>query len=430
MPGFDHSILTNVGWDALADALAGKRLAFVHMEAGNGDITGGDAQMMTMTQLVHKTMDVPITSFSDDGQGQVTLIGTLSSKNNPGVAFYFKELGVKATIDGGAELLYAVSSAGTGATTGDYIPASTEPSTVIQTIEIVVKIDRTITPTINIVAGGDVTAQNIGPGTAGAGLFRDKIGQVLNFKRIMSQTGLIQWTDLGDRISLDLGIPAGVIWEWGGSIPPTGWLLCDGAIRKRSDYPALYQAIGTTFGAGDGSTTFGIPDCRGRVTLGAGQGAGLTNRVLGGMGGEENHILTVAEMPIHSHSATQPAHNHGVNDPTHAHSVYDPTHAHSIADPGHQHSYIYGNTSYQNQPGLGASSTMVPPWFNNFSGWVGAAATNIGIYGAATGVAIYGAATNISIQYAQPGITVSNAGGGTSHNTMQPFLVINKIIKF
>src|SRR5215831_785411 len=118
MAGFDHSVLTDVGWDALADAISGKQLGFIHMEAGDGTITGGDSQMQTMTSLVHKVMDFPITSFSDDGQGQVTLIGTISSKNNTtGAPFYFRELGVKATIDGGTELLYTVANN----TTPDYI---------------------------------------------------------------------------------------------------------------------------------------------------------------------------------------------------------------------------------------------------------------------------------------------------------------------
>src|SRR6185437_10587695 len=73
---------------------------------------------------------------------------------------------------------------------------------------------------------------------------------------------------------------------------------------SRSQFAALFAVIGTAFGAGDGSTTFNLPDLQGRVPVGAGAGSGLTNRVLAAKGGEENHTLSVAEMPSHGHTAT------------------------------------------------------------------------------------------------------------------------------
>lgn len=79
------------------------------------------------------------------------------------------------------------------------------------------------------------------------------------------------------------------------------WELCDGTAVSRTGYPELFAMIGTTFGAGNGSTTFNKPDFRGRVVVGAGQGTGLTNRVLGATGGEENHALTGAENGPHTH---------------------------------------------------------------------------------------------------------------------------------
>lgn len=76
-----------------------------------------------------------------------------------------------------------------------------------------------------------------------------------------------------------------------------GWLLCDGQAVGRTAYSALFSAIGTTYGSGDGSTTFNVPDLRGRVLVGLGNGSGLTNRVLAAKGGEEAHTLQSTEVP-------------------------------------------------------------------------------------------------------------------------------------
>lgn len=82
----------------------------------------------------------------------------------------------------------------------------------------------------------------------------------------------------------------------------SGWLLCDGAAYSRTGYAQLFNAIGTAYGAGDGSTTFNVPDFRGRAVVGAGTGGGLTARARGQTGGEETHLLTTAEMPSHNHA--------------------------------------------------------------------------------------------------------------------------------
>ena len=96
-------------------------------------------------------------------------------------------------------------------------------------------------------------------------------------------------------------IPIGTILSFPGAAAPSGFLICDGGLISRSTYYALFAIIGTTYGVGNGTTTFGIPDMRGRTPIGAGQGAGLTNRVLGGVLGEEAHTLAISEMPAHDH---------------------------------------------------------------------------------------------------------------------------------
>lgn len=84
---------------------------------------------------------------------------------------------------------------------------------------------------------------------------------------------------------------------------PRGWAQCDGQILPISTSTALFSLIGTTYG-GDGRTTFGLPDLRGRAALHVGSGPGLTNRRLGEKGGLESVQLTVPQMPSHTHVAT------------------------------------------------------------------------------------------------------------------------------
>lgn len=82
-----------------------------------------------------------------------------------------------------------------------------------------------------------------------------------------------------------------------------GWLQCDGSEVSRATYAALFTAIGTRYGAGDGSTTFTLPDGRGRSLIGAGAGAGLSNRDINTKYiGEENHTMTEEELATHIHT--------------------------------------------------------------------------------------------------------------------------------
>jgi len=92
----------------------------------------------------------------------------------------------------------------------------------------------------------------------------------------------------------------GEIRLFGFNFAPNGWALCQGQLMAIAQNTALFSLLGTQFG-GDGRTTFGLPDLRGRVPLGQGQGPGLTPRTEGELGGEENHTLIINEMPAHNH---------------------------------------------------------------------------------------------------------------------------------
>jgi len=97
------------------------------------------------------------------------------------------------------------------------------------------------------------------------------------------------------------------------SATPVLWLPCDGALRSRTTYAALFAAIGTAFGAGDGSTTFAVPDLRGRAPVGTGQGTGLTARAIGTKWGVEAVLLSAAQSGVNGNGGT------GVDAPDHVH---------------------------------------------------------------------------------------------------------------
>ncbi|GAB4186733.1 MAG: tail fiber protein [Wenzhouxiangellaceae bacterium] len=92
----------------------------------------------------------------------------------------------------------------------------------------------------------------------------------------------------------------GEIRMFAGNFAPRGWAFCDGQLLAVSQNDALFSLLGTIYG-GDGRTTFGLPDMRGRLPIHAGHGPGLSERRLGAKGGAENETLTVNQLPSHTH---------------------------------------------------------------------------------------------------------------------------------
>ncbi|MEA5625327.1 tail fiber protein [Nostoc sp. UHCC 0251] len=239
-------------------------------------------------------------------------------------------------------------------------------------------------------------------------------------------------------------IPPGAITGFGGTVAPSGWLFCDGATYNTSTYPALFEAIGYIYG-GSGAT-FKVPDSRGRVTLGVGAGTGLTTRTLGQNGGLETVTLNLAQIPSHTHGINDPGHNHSVNEAAHSHVIADPGHTHGVADPGHAHS-IYANTTDGNSDqrdqtdgflskvnvavtGEDVGSKGYITTNLNGTQLISITGSNIGIYAAGTGIGIGGNKTNVSLNAAASGISINAQGGNGAHENMQPWLALNKIIKF
>ena len=98
-------------------------------------------------------------------------------------------------------------------------------------------------------------------------------------------------------------IPAGSVQAFAASSAPSGWLLCQGQAVSRTTYADLFGVIGTTYGSGNGSTSFNLPDYRGRTLVGV-DSSQSEFATLGQTGGEKAHTLTVAEMPSHRHRIT------------------------------------------------------------------------------------------------------------------------------
>lgn len=109
--------------------------------------------------------------------------------------------------------------------------------------------------------------------------------------------------------------PTGAILDFAGATAPTGWLLCDGSAVSRNAYAKLFATIGTGYGVGDGSTTFNIPDFRGRVAVGKG-----THTDVDALGDSDGQATIGSRRPHHKHTVVQPtvnSHDHGGGSHTH-----------------------------------------------------------------------------------------------------------------
>ena len=296
---------------------------------GVGEITvSSTAQNITTTDGALSEGGYKVLSLSGTPGGTATLTITPDTQekvflvyNNTGESVIFTQgSGGNVTVaDGETKIIYA-DGAGTTAKVSDFTDG-------LSVNALTFKLDGTaVTSTaaeLNLLdgasAGTIVNSKSVIYGSAGevnattlqlSGTAITATATELNY--VDGVTSNIQ-TQL-DNISATT-LPAGSLLPYAGSSAPSGFLLCYGQAISRTTYATLFTAIGTTYGTGDGSTTFNLPDLRGRLIAGqddmggssanrlTGQSGGVNGDTLGGTGGNETHTLTTSELAAHTHGA-------------------------------------------------------------------------------------------------------------------------------
>ena len=206
-------------------------------------------------------------------------------------------------------------------------------------------------------------------------------------------------------------VPSGAMLDWPIATAPSGWLICDGSQVDRVTYKTLFDVIGTSFGVGNGTTTFNIPDARGRFILGvAAAGTGAT---LGGTGGLIDHTHTGGTTGATAPGTdSQGGHSHTVG--SHTHDLGNHTHTFSdTSDSAVGATILVADLS-------GPDTVMAPGHSHDVSGTTSAPSSNT------SGAAAPGTDTQGSHSHTVNSHTHS---GGTSGTGNPPFLALHKIIK-
>lgn len=200
-------------------------------------------------------------------------------------------------------------------------------------------------------------------------------------------------------------MPIGAVMDYAGSTAPSFWLFAYGQNVSRTTYAALFAVLGTTYGVGDASTTFGLPDLRGRIVAGkddmggtsanrlTDQTGGVDGDTLGDTGGAETHVLTSAQLAAHTHTGTTDSGG---------------AHTHFVAGTGGTETTLSDSNYVDDARDYGGSSS-----FNYTMGGTTASPTK--------------GLTSTSSTHTHA-FTTASAGTDAAHNNVQPTIVLNKII--
>jgi microcystin-dependent protein len=216
--------------------------------------------------------------------------------------------------------------------------------------------------------------------------------------------------------------PIGVLKPWAGASGnpiPIGWLLCDGRAVNRAQYQQLFATIGTTYGVGDGSTTFNLPDLRGRTPFG--QDAAQTEfATIGQTGGTKT--MSSGDLAVHAHTISDPQHNH-VNA-GHSHVVN--SHAHGGGTGIHAHNVISKvSTAGAHTHNAGTSQFSSEPSGGSFTN--DAVTNSVGQANTSESPGTSTVADTIASN--GTGIVVQNAGSGTAGGKLPPYAVMQWVVK-
>jgi len=276
--------------------------------------------------------------------------------------------GANVSVAAGKQAIIFADGAGSGAAVTEIKPNTADASVVTATL-----------------ADDAVTAAKIADDAVGADAVADNsIGAAAINISGNGTSGQAVVSDGDGSFSYESNIvPSGALMPYAGTSAPTGFLLCDGSAVSRTTYATLFSAISTTYGSGDGSSTFNLPDLRGRVVAGqddmggasanrlTDQTGGLNGDTLGDTGGSETHTLTTAQLASHTHT-------------------FSDTDSHTVSFP----------------------RTLI----------VGAANNSVNVDG--SGQRHDGGTLTVSISG-----TTSSTGSGSAHNNVQPTIILNYIIK-
>jgi microcystin-dependent protein len=514
MAAFSNVTVTDAGLQLINEAIAGgQAVTIVNCQVGSG-YPAANQDPRGFTGLLQPVMYAESTSANAQVLYQTTVRLSVMSEYAT-QQFQLNEIGVFAQIPSGPVTLFAYASC---PGTGDTITPAPGPDAVVYDYAIVIEYDYdspvnttiTLTPEVQLhaathrgkgidpiavadaISSGALAQTPNDPSKIALGSSPQTWGAIPHHAPThldngadpiplasTTRTGLMPKLNNDQNAYLNgqgawaqIVIPAGVMWDFAGASPPSGWFICDGAAKSRTVYAALYSALGgasSPWGQGDGSSTFNIPDFRGRMAIGAGQGAGLTNRALGANGGAEGHALAAAELANHNHSViadshthtineggghthpfTNSPHNHALNEGGgHNHNHAENAHSHAVNEAAHQHFYTMAG-SWHGVPGPTSSFTdRYTGGDDSYQQWQTASTkTGIGVLPATTGIAnqpavtgatigaasisaqVQPATTSLTINPAASGIQLSSTGNNVPFPTMAPYLAANKIIKY
>lgn len=205
-----------------------------------------------------------------------------------------------------------------------------------------------------------------------------------------------KWTNSSENI-----IPVGAIFPHTSAMIPSGYMACNGAVLSQLEYASLYEVIGSSYNVGgEPSGTFRLPSLTARVPVGF-NSSETEFTPLGKYGGAESHLLTIDELPTHTH--IQNAHTHSQNAHNHTQDAHSHTITFSFGAPGGTVGYgFYG--SFRNRVGV-------------TGGW-----------GLGTSTAQPAINANTATNQNTRAVNLET-GGNESHNNLQPYIVLNYIVK-